>query len=259
LSNAVKFTPDNGSIKLSAVLAQEEDDVCTIQIKISDTGIGIAKEQQERLFSAFEQADNTTTRQYGGTGLGLAISKSIIELMRGKIWVESELGGGSTFTFTIKAKRSGEIDESSGESNKTENNDFDINGCFKDCCLLLAEDIEINREIVIALLESTEITIDCAENGAEAVKIFTASPERYDLIFMDMQMPEMGGLEATRLIRALDIPKAKEIPIIAMTANVFTEDIENCRAAGMNGHIGKPLDFDNVINQLRAYIKKAQG
>jgi CheY-like chemotaxis protein len=120
--------------------------------------------------------------------------------------------------------------------------------------LLLAEDVEINREIVLALLEPTELEIDCAENGVEVLRLFSQNPERYDMIFMDVQMPEMDGLEAARRIRALDVPKAKTIPIIAMTANVFREDVEKCLAAGMDDHIGKPLDFDMVLEKLRGYL-----
>jgi len=119
---------------------------------------------------------------------------------------------------------------------------------------LLAEDMEINREIVLELLKPLQFEIDCAENGTEAVKLFTAQPEKYDLIFMDLQMPEMDGLEASRLIRALELPNAKEVPIIAMTANVFREDIEKCLEAGMNDHIGKPLDFNEVLSKLRRYL-----
>jgi CheY-like chemotaxis protein len=120
---------------------------------------------------------------------------------------------------------------------------------------LLAEDVEINREIVLSLLEPTCLKIDCAVNGKEALQKFGEAPDQYDMIFMDLQMPEMDGLDATRNIRALDISRAKEIPIIAMTANVFKEDVEHCLAAGMNGHIGKPLDFDEVINILKTYLR----
>jgi CheY-like chemotaxis protein len=120
--------------------------------------------------------------------------------------------------------------------------------------LLLAEDVEINREIVLSLLEPTELEIDCAENGAEALRLFSENPDRYDMIFMDVQMPEMDGLEASRRIRALDYPKAKAVPIVAMTANVFREDIEKCLAAGMNDHVGKPLDMDAVLEKLRRYL-----
>jgi CheY-like chemotaxis protein len=125
---------------------------------------------------------------------------------------------------------------------------------FKGRRIILAEDIEINREIVLALLEPTELAIDCAENGAEAFRLFSDAPDRYDMIFMDIQMPEMDGYEATRRIRALGTPKAREIPIVAMTANVFREDVEKCMAAGMNDHVGKPLDLDEVLGKLRAYL-----
>jgi CheY-like chemotaxis protein len=118
----------------------------------------------------------------------------------------------------------------------------------------LVEDVEINREIVIALLEETELEIDCAENGAIAVTMFSEAPNKYDMIFMDLQMPEMDGLTATHHIRTMDIPKAKSIPIVAMTANVFQEDIDKCLEAGMNSHLGKPLNFDEVIDNLRSYL-----
>jgi CheY-like chemotaxis protein len=122
--------------------------------------------------------------------------------------------------------------------------------------ILLAEDVEINQEIVIALLEPTSILIDCAGNGADAVRLFTSDPEKYDIIFMDVQMPEMDGYEATRHIRSSGAPRADSIPIVAMTANVFREDIERCLESGMNDHVGKPLDFDEVLEKLRLYLRK---
>jgi CheY-like chemotaxis protein len=121
---------------------------------------------------------------------------------------------------------------------------------------LLAEDVEINREIVTALLEPALLEIDCAENGLEAVAMFSAAPELYDMIFMDVQMPEMDGYEATRLIRASGLPRADAIPIVAMTANVFREDVEKCLAAGMNGHVGKPIDLSDVFVNLRRYLPR---
>jgi CheY-like chemotaxis protein len=120
--------------------------------------------------------------------------------------------------------------------------------------VLLADDVELNREIVLTLLESTELTIDCAENGAVAVDMFSAAPERYDMIFMDVQMPEMDGYEATRRIRALDVPQAGRIPIVAMTANVFREDIDRCLASGMNDHLGKPINFNEILEKLQKYV-----
>jgi signal transduction histidine kinase/CheY-like chemotaxis protein len=389
LSNAVKFTSDGGSISLNAYLVEKKEATCTLKFMVRDTGIGISEEQQERLFTSFEQAESSTSRKFGGTGLGLAISKRIVELMGGKIWIESELGKGATFIFTIqiisgtkqlanfllpgvdwsnlrmfavdddpdvldffssiaqeynvicdtapsseealkliannspyniffidwkmpgmngielsqaiKTRGGGDlviIMISAAEWNVVEQdarkagvNDFLAKPLFSssivDCVnkyigltsvqkdavassagrtksdqpisfmgrrLLLAEDVEINREIVMAMLEPMQIDIDCAVNGAEAVNIFRSNPERFDLVFMDIQMPDMDGFEATRLIRAIDLPKAKKIPIVAMTANVFREDIEKCMEAGMNDHIGKPIDFNELLEKLKFYL-----
>jgi signal transduction histidine kinase/CheY-like chemotaxis protein len=254
LSNAVKFTPDRGLIGLDCKLVEKAGTRCTIQVDVTDTGIGISKDQMPRLFKLFEQAERSTSRKFGGTGLGLAISKSIVEMMNGKIWVKSEAGKGSTFSFTVQAEYGAETRESLMPPERKEIHTEDEVQNFKGRQILLAEDVEINREIVIALLEPAGLEIDCAENGAEAVKLFTENPLRYDIIFMDLQMPEVDGLEATRRIRALDIPRAKTIPIIAMTANVFKEDVENCLAAGMNEHIGKPLNLNEVFGKLRDFL-----
>jgi signal transduction histidine kinase/DNA-binding NarL/FixJ family response regulator len=273
LGNAIKFTPENGSIAIDAHLAGKENGICTLRVSVSDSGIGISPEQQAKLFNSFEQAESSTTRKYGGTGLGLAISKNIVEMMGGSILIESELGKGSTFTFTIQLKRGTNIylgmDKQQTEKTKVAN----IAGIFAGRRILLVEDVDINREIVQTILEPTKLEIDCAENGKEAVRMFAEAPSRYDMIFMDIQMPEMDGYEATRRIRAIeaeqqkssanfsegktqsnDIYLQKQIPIIAMTANVFKEDIEKCLDAGMNSHIGKPLDFDEVLNRLRSYL-----
>ncbi|MDR0320803.1 MAG: response regulator [Treponema sp.] len=391
LSNAVKFTPEKGLISLDTRFLGEEDGICTIQISVTDNGIGISPDQQKRLFQSFQQAESSTVRKYGGTGLGLSISKNIVEMMGGKIWIESELNEGSTFAFTIKAKRGEEktkniydqaenldqikilvVDDdsdilefftdvaqrynlscdvaeggedalrliekngdynvyfvdwkmpgidgvtltrtikkignnydnaivvmiSAGEwseiekdakdagvdrflskplfpsaipdtigeclgierqKNETEGSISDIT--FAGRRVLLTEDVEINREIVLTLLESTEVQIDCAENGLQSVQMFTENPGKYDMILMDVQMPEMDGYEATRCIRALESELEKQegkprkrIPIIAMTANVFREDVEKCLSAGMDDHIGKPLDFNEVLNKMRKYF-----
>jgi CheY-like chemotaxis protein len=405
LSNAIKFTPEQGTIRLNALLVKEEDGVFTIQIEVSDTGIGISDEQKDRLFGSFQQADSSISRKFGGTGLGLAISKRIVEMMGGSIWVNSKLNEGSTFAFTFQAKKgSGEsvpllksgvsreslriltVDDDpdildyfkeimqrfkircdtagSGEEAlslisargpydiyfidwkmprmdgielsrqikefhfaDTENVRQDksvvimisavewsaiekearlagvskflskplfasvitdmineclgsgaeasasgsalegiLPGCFKGRRILLAEDIEINREIVLSFLEPTMIEIDCAENGLEALNKFRADPEKYEMIFMDVHMPEMDGYEATRQIRALEAEALsfvkdetqrnlrKQVPIVAMTANVFRQDVEKCLEAGMNDHIGKPLDFNEVLNKLNKYL-----
>jgi PAS domain S-box-containing protein len=250
VGNSVKFTPENGSISLDTQFLGEENGLCTIQISVTDTGIGIDEEQKARLFNSFQQAESSTARKYGGTGLGLSISKSIVEMMDGEIWVESELGQGSTFTFIIKAERAAA--DKPGRQEQAQETQADLSGIFAGCRILLAEDVEINREIVLALLEPTEIAVDCAENGAQAVRMFKEAPDKYNAILMDVQMPEMDGYEATRLIRKMDIAQAKSIPIFAMTANVFKEDIEKCLKAGMNGHIGKPLDFSKIMETLRS-------
>jgi len=250
LTNAVKFTPEQGTISLGAYFVNDEDRMCTVKVEVKDSGIGISPEQQQRLFTIFEQAESSISRKFGGTGLGLAISKQIVQMMNGKIWVESELNKGSTFEFTVQLLR-GE----SGERQTDEIMPLEEIRSFKGCRILLAEDVDINREIVISLLEPAEIEIDCAVNGAEAVNMYKASPEKYDLILMDMQMPEIDGLEATRLIRKFESANVhKPIPIIAMTANVFKEDVQKCVEAGMNDHIGKPLDFDEVMKKLNHYL-----
>ena len=258
LSNAVKFTPDGGEIKLSASLLDEKDEVCELLVKVTDTGIGISPEQQKRLFHAFEQAESGTSRKFGGTGLGLAISKRIVELMDGSIWVESELGGGASFIFTVKMKCC-QYSVTPGESSLASEDLPDIPESewrhdYPGKKLLVAEDVAINREVLLALLEGTGLVISCAENGLEAVDMILTEPDKYDLVFMDMQMPEMDGLEASREIRSRLTGRERKLPIIAMTANVFKSDIERCIASGMDGHIGKPLNIDEILKCLHKYL-----
>jgi len=383
LGNAVKFTPENGTIALDAALLSEEAGFCTLKISVTDNGIGISPEKQTQLFMPFFQAESDTVRRFGGTGLGLSICKTIVEMMDGKIWFESHAGSGSTFSFTIKIKRAMKLTERipvifnnvsilvvdddrgvleyfkeitneaglqcdtadgadealrlvdrNGSYNvyfvdwkmpgtdglalskalkakvKSPDNTIvimisaaagwdniedeakaagvdrflpkplfpsaimdmisevvsekqeklkletvpDTSGIFKGRNVLLVEDVEINREIVISLLESTLLTIECAENGLEALQKIEESSDKYDLVLMDIQMPKMDGYEATRKIRELDNPKAKTIPIIALTANVFREDIEKCGAAGMDDYLGKPVDYDDILDKLKKYL-----
>ena len=384
LGNAIKFTPESGRIGINTHLIAERDGVCTIEISVEDSGIGISPEQQAKLFQSFQQAESSTSRKFGGTGLGLAISKSIIEMMGGDIGIESELGKGSAFIFTIEVKRGEKIRQTPVEQglnwnnvrilavddeeyileefkhvaggfdalcdvatnakdalefieqkggyniyfidwkmpdiegldlvkvirNQTNDSDnplviivssaedamfieeaknagvdrfllkplfpstivdmvneylglteqqpegaeADIKGIYRGYYILLAEDVEINREIVHALLETTGIEIDYAVNGSEAVRKFSETPDRYDMILMDLQMPEMDGYEATRQIRMLDYHRAGIVPIIAMTANVFREDVEHCLSVGMNAHLGKPIDMDSLLEMLNKYL-----
>ena len=258
LTNAVKFTPDGGRVTLDVRCMVSDTGACDLlRFQVTDTGIGISPEHQTRLFDAFEQAEAGTTRQYGGTGLGLAISKQIINMMGGEIWIESELGAGSKFMFTLPFEAGG-LDENddTAEACAAQPQETDDQTYFRGRMILLAEDVEINREIIIAMLEPAGVDIESAENGVQAVQMFNEEPERYDLILMDLQMPLMDGLTATQRIRELGTPKAKSIPIVAMTANVFQEDIEACLAAGMNDHLGKPLDFDQVLEKLRRYLQR---
>jgi signal transduction histidine kinase/DNA-binding response OmpR family regulator len=385
LGNAVKFTPEEGRIKLHTYFLGEDNGVCDIKISIVDSGIGISQEQQLKLFQPFQQAESDTSRKFGGTGVGLSMSKNIVELMGGSIWVRSELGKGSEFSFTVRIKRGTKL---ASDYKRTEidwknirtlvvdddkyilqdckgilekfgafcdvaynaadalelleqNNDYNvffidwkmpgmdgmeltkeirkktvhqgdslvvmmsavdsstiieqansvgvdkllqkplfpsiiseiiggrfgdvvkkdldvsnIDGIFEGCSVLLAEDIEVNREIIALLLEPTFLRIEYAENGRIAVEKFRGAPNKYHLILMDVQMPEMDGYEATRRIRALDFQAAKDVPIIAMTANVFKEDIEKCLQAGMNSHLGKPIEINEVISMLSRYLKR---
>jgi len=252
LSNAVKFSDEGGEIRLNAFLAGEFNGQCELCIEVLDNGIGIAPEQHEKLFGAFEQAQNETSRNYGGTGLGLAITKRIVELMGGRIWFESELGKGSKFICTVQVTRSFKNEDIAGM--ETDCSDGAGADKFEGKRLLIVEDVEINREILMALLEDSGLIIDCAENGKEALDIVTAEPEKYDIVFMDLRMPQMDGLEATCRIRALPARQRKKLPIIAMTANVFKEDIKACLEAGMDDHLGKPVDIDKVIGILRKYL-----
>jgi CheY-like chemotaxis protein len=261
LSNANKFTPEGGRIELDFKLLEETEDRCMIRCSVKDNGIGIALDQQARLFGSFEQADSSTSRRYGGTGLGLAISKSIVEKMGGSIWVDSEPGEGSTFMFSFEVQRDnsspqrhapGDGDEVAATPGiPAEIQDSDLSRFVA----LVAEDVDVNFEILAVLLEATNITLDWAHDGTEAVRMFENDPGRYDIIFMDLQMPEKNGFEATREIRASGLPNAQTVPIIAMTANVFQEDIDQCRACGMDGHLGKPLDFAQVANTLRKHLR----
>ncbi|MDR0963745.1 MAG: response regulator [Clostridium sp.] len=259
LSNATKFTAEGGEITFGAHLINQESDQCTLKMYVKDNGIGMTKEEQGKLFAAFQQADASTTRAYGGTGLGLAISKRIVELMGGEIWVESEPSKGSCFTFTVPSALPTHTDSPQElvESTYTKRivsiedaKDFDFSGKT----VLIVDDIDINLEIVAALIEPTNITIVQAISGKQAVDIFSKAPTRYDIILMDMQMPVMDGLQATRIIRGMDCPNALTVPIIAMTANVFREDIEKCKEAGMNDHLGKPMDMHTVITMLARYL-----
>jgi signal transduction histidine kinase/ActR/RegA family two-component response regulator len=250
LSNAVKFTPENGRIDFAVRQIGEIDGngVAALEFSVRDTGIGMTAEQQERLFQAFQQGDNSIAARYGGTGLGLAISKRIVSLLGGEIRVSSAPGQGSTFTAAIPAQVC-EASEYAGPDDAA-SEDYHFEGKT----LLLVEDVEINREIILTLLEPSGIRIIEAENGEEAVKKFGQSAAEIDIVFMDIKMPVMDGFEATAAIRSSGWPGAGTVPIIALTANAFREDIRQARAAGMNDHLSKPIDIDKVLAVMSKYL-----
>ena len=243
LSNAIRFTPEQGSIQINAFVREVSEETLTLQIEVVDTGVGISETQQAKLFSAFESSDDVGKRQFSGTGLGLTISEHFVELMSGTIWVESELGKGSTFSFTSKVELKAPEELLDDEA-----------PTFHGKTALLAEDIEVNREIVIAMLEDTGLEIVNAEDGKVALDLFVADPERFDIVLMDINMPVMDGVEATQQIRASG-SAGLNIPIIAMTANVLMSEVEEYFAAGMTDHIGKPLDYDKLLSKLKSYLK----
>jgi signal transduction histidine kinase/CheY-like chemotaxis protein len=251
--NAVKFT-QAGSITIRVRLVEEGPSDVLLRFEVRDTGIGIAAEEQNRVFHAFEQADGSMTRRYGGTGLGLAISKRLAHLMAGDIGVESTPGQGSTFWFTARLGKSiGMAEPALRESAVTA--EARLKGQHAGARVLLAEDEPVNQEVSRGLLEDVGLAVDLAENGKEAVAL--AGQNSYDLILMDMQMPELNGVDATRAIRALALNA--RTPILAMTANAFDEDRQVCIEAGMNDHIGKPVDPDLLFETLLKWLDQSRG
>jgi len=243
LSNAVKFT-SKGTISLFVSKVNQN----RFQFKIKDTGRGLTKEEQRNIFNAFVQADGTSSRQYEGTGLGLTISKQLVEMMNGKIWVESSYGKGSTFIFEIELK---ELVDKYNKKIKPQNSQLD--NISKDMSLLagkrilVAEDNLINQEIILGLLENSKIIIDIAENGEEALNLYEKNS--YSLILMDIQMPILDGYETAKIIREND----KKIPIIAVTASAMKEDVERTIESGMNDHLNKPIDVTKLYQTLLKY------
>ncbi|MDR1318055.1 MAG: response regulator, partial [Treponema sp.] len=241
LGNAVKFTPEGGKIFFTVARRESGGEKARVDFLVRDTGIGIPGEAVDSLFRPFEQVGKDTSRKYGGTGLGLAISQSIIRLFGSDIRVKSKLGEGSEFSFSLFL--------SENDPEEKEKIDFDnAGGRLKGRRALLVDDVAINRIITINLLESTGLEIDEADDGDSALEIFKKAPENhYDIIYMDIQMPRMNGYEAAEAIRALNRSDAKTVPIVALTANAFKEDIDRALGSGMNAHLAKPMDPDKAL------------
>ena len=251
--NAVKFT-DRGGIILRVRVAEDNWSGVLLRYEVQDTGIGIAHQDQSRLFTAFEQADGSMTRRYGGTGLGLAISKRLAVLMGGSIGVDSEPGRGSTFWFTVRLSKTVMSPEVLHTPAATVA-ETEIRRRFAGTRILLAEDEPINQEVSTELIQDVGLVVDLAENGREAVDL--ASRHVYALVLMDMQMPEMNGIDATRAIRRL--PGYGNVPILAMTANAFAEDRQACLEAGMDDHVPKPIDPDQLFDVILKWLDTAAG
>ncbi len=259
LSNAFKFT-SSGSITLNVSEIKHENDTVLLGFSVKDTGMGIKKENLDKIFEAFEQENAEITHKYGGTGLGLSIVKRFSELMGGSVLVNSEYGKGSEFVVQLPffvTENSNMLDM---KKDKSESGDtgYEKTYDFSGKHVLLAEDNETNREIAVELLGSaTGAAIDEAEDGEKAVELFKKSEiGYYDLILMDIQMPRMNGFEATKQIRAMERPDAATVPIFAMTANAFAEDEEKSKEAGMNAHLSKPLETSAVLAAMNEVFNR---
>lgn len=256
LGNAVKFTPNHGTVNLSAKQIMQENDIIKIRFEVSDNGIGISKHNQHKIFNAFEQGNANVVTAYGGSGLGLSISSNLVRMMGGIIMVESDEGEGSLFHFDLPFKINPHPDEQDTEEvvvGKEDEEEYDFTGMK----ILLVEDNDLNAEIASNILERVGFEIDWVEDGKKAVMRYAEmEPFHYDVILMDIRMPVMDGLEATKYIRGMGKKDSKTIPIFVMTANAFDEDMEKSMQHGMNGHLSKPIDVQKLYSTLKKQFSK---
>ena len=252
LGNAVKFTGDGGTITFEASYAPGPDEQhISVRYQVADTGVGMSEEFVERIFDEFSQEENGARTQYEGTGLGMAITKRYVDLMGGTISVESTKGKGSTFTVELPLELT---DESKVQKQEHPTANANLMGVK----ILLAEDNDLNAEIAMVQMEELGVRVTRVSDGSEAVKTFAENPpDTFDMIFMDIMMPKMNGYEATEAIRSMkDHPDARRIPIIAMTANAFAEDVQASLDVGMNGHLSKPIVMDDVIKTIARNLSR---
>ena len=246
VSNALKFTPPGGSVTVTA--AENED---LYEFRVKDTGIGMSEEFAARIFEAFEREQTATVSGIQGTGLGMTITKSIVDLMGGTIDVITSQGKGTEFIVKVRFERCLKTSDEECFPEESAPADFDFSGRR----LLLAEDVEVNREIAAIMLKDLGFEVEMAENGKEAVEMVSVSqPGHFDAVLMDIQMPVMDGYEAARAIRSLPDPELCLLPIVALTANAFSEDKKMAEQAGMDGHIAKPIDPENLKKTLAALL-----
>jgi CheY-like chemotaxis protein len=238
--NAVKFT-ETGSVRLGVDLVEESESEAILRFSVEDTGIGIPAEKHALIFEAFQQADGSTSRVYGGTGLGLAISTRLVQMMGGQLGVRSVPGEGSCFFFTVALEKN-----ASGESDAPRTvraGDF-----VSPLRILLAEDNPVNQKLAVRVLERNGHSVDVVGNGRQALD--AVERENFDLVLMDVQMPEMDGLTATRLLRLKEVGSERRTPILALTANAMQGDRERCLDAGMDAYISKPIDIEEFLNAV---------
>ena len=260
LSNAVKFTEAGGEICVTFRQMQITEDSLRLMIRVRDTGKGIEPEFLNRIFKPFEQEDNKIAEKYGGSGLGMAISDNIIRLMGGQIVIDSEVGRGSDFTVFLSLPVA-EKNVAEGKSEDRQNSDRVPEDMLEKYLagihVILAEDNDINAKISVKLLEKDGMIVDRVNNGKEAVTTFANSPEGYyDVILMDIQMPELNGWDATRQIRSMERADAHKISIYALSANAFVEDKRHSMEVGMDAHISKPIDFKKLREMIGAAVRE---
>ena len=249
VNNAMKFT-SRGQVKVNILTLSSTDKIVNLKIEVTDTGVGIPKNKLDHIFLAFNQADSSTTRQYGGTGLGLSICAQLAHLMGGAIYVNSIPGQGSTFVFTVTLEVTSQsiIDRSALIINENQNTIIEK----KQFNILLAEDNLINQKITVSFLKRLGHSVDVADNGRIAIEKFQS--HSYDLILMDIQMPEVSGFEATKAIREIEKKSSKHVPIIALTAHALVGDKEKCLDAGMDDYLTKPLSYEELNKSISKYI-----